>query len=82
MLDIDIQGAKKVYVAFPDTNFIFICPPSISELKQRLVKRQTDSEEQLNIRLKNAETEIAECLSSKEMIQYRVVNEDLQMASE
>lgn len=81
MLDIDIQGAKKVYAAFPDTNFIFICPPSIEDLRVRLVKRQTDSEDALKIRLKNAESEISECINSKEIIQYRVVNDDLQTAS-
>jgi len=43
-LDIDIQGAKKVFAAFPETNFIFVCPPSVSELKARLIKRNTDSE--------------------------------------
>lgn len=36
LLDIDIQGAKKVFAAFPETNFIFIGPPSVRELKQRL----------------------------------------------
>ena len=44
LLDIDIQGAKKVFAAFPDTNFIFICPPSVADLKFRLEKRGTDSE--------------------------------------
>jgi guanylate kinase len=29
LLDIDIQGAKKMYAAFPESNFIFLCPPSI-----------------------------------------------------
>lgn len=33
MLDIDIQGAKKFYAAFPEANFIFVCPPSIDELR-------------------------------------------------
>jgi len=42
LLDIDIQGAKKVYAAFPDSNFIFICPPSMKELRERLVKRGTE----------------------------------------
>jgi guanylate kinase len=44
LLDIDIQGAKKVYAAFPETNFIFICPPSFADLRLRLEKRGTDSE--------------------------------------
>lgn len=68
LLDIDIQGAKKVYAAFPDTNFIFICPPSIPVLKERLIKRATDSEAQLAVRLKNAEGEIAECINMGKVI--------------
>lgn len=58
ILDIDIQGAKKMYAAFPETNFIFICPPSIGAQRQRLDLRATDSAEQREIRLKNASGEI------------------------
>lgn len=69
-----------MYNAFPETNFIFICPPSIQALRERLTKRLTESESSLNIRLKNAEKEITECLFLKQMIHYRVVNEDLEKA--
>jgi guanylate kinase len=55
-------------VAFPDTNFIFICPPSIPVLKERLIKRATDSEAQLTVRLKNAEGEIEECINMGKVI--------------
>lgn len=68
LLDIDIQGAKKVYAAFPETNFIFICPPSIEDLEKRLLKRGTDTVAQLQVRLKNAVGEIAECISLSHMI--------------
>ena len=47
-----------MYAAFPETNFIFVCPPSIKALKDRILKRGLDSEKVLNIRLKNAESEI------------------------
>lgn len=76
LLDIDIQGSIKMFKAFPETNFIFICPPSIDELKKRLIKRGTDKEEQIAIRLKNAEIEIAESLKRRDMIRYRLVNID------
>jgi guanylate kinase len=69
-------------VAFPETNFIFVCPPSITELKSRLVKRNTDSEAQLAVRLKNAVGEIDECLALWKMIQFRVLNVDLERATE
>ena len=45
-----------------------------------MTKRLTESEASLQIRLKNAENEIAECLTSKQMIQFRVVNENLENA--
>ena len=81
LLDIDIQGAKKVFAAFPETNFIFICPPSVADLKSRLENRGTDSEAQLQVRLKNSVGEIKECIESTHMIQYRVVNDDLERSS-
>ena len=68
LLDIDIQGAKKVHASFPESNFIFICPPSIKELVYRLVKKGTESPESLKIRSANAVNEIAECLHLKKMI--------------
>ena len=70
-----------MFGAFPLTNFIFICPPSVQELKVRLEKRGTDSEAQLAVRLKNAVGEIAECIDLWRMIQHRVVNDDLEKAS-
>lgn len=82
LLDIDIQGAKKVYAVFPETNFIFVCPPSVEELRNRLVKRGTDSEAQLVIRVKNAVSEIAECIGESDMIQHRIVNDDLEKSTE
>ena len=82
LLDIDIQGAKKVHAAFPDTNFIFICPPSVAALKERMTKRGQDSDAQIAIRVNNAVGEIAECIALRKVIQYRVVNDDLEKASE
>ncbi len=66
-----------MYKAFPESNFIFICPPSIEELRKRLLKRGTDKEEQITVRLKNAEKEIAEGLKHREIIRYRLVNSDI-----
>jgi len=58
LLDIDIQGARKVKKGMPRTITIFILPPSQKELKKRLLNRQTDPLQKIRIRLKNAETEI------------------------
>lgn len=82
LLDIDIQGAKKVYAAFPDSNFIFICPPSFKILKERLLFRGTETEESLKIRMKNAITETQECLELSKVIQHRVINDNLEVASQ
>jgi guanylate kinase len=81
ILDIDIQGAKKVFAAFPETNFIFVCPPSIEDLHSRLMKRNTDSEDAIKIRLKNAVSEINEIIELWKMIQFRVLNKDLARAT-
>lgn len=70
-----------MFKAFPETNFVFLCPPSIEELHQRLIKRGTDREDQIKIRLKNAEIEIAECLKHREIIRYRLVNIDQEVTT-
>ena len=67
--------------AFPETNFIFVCPPSVEELRRRLTKRGTDSEAQLEVRIKNAVGEISECISLSNVIHHRVVNDDLERAT-
>ena len=86
ILDIDVQGAAKVreYVrALPDSDpmkagyvDIFILPPSMEELRSRLVGRGTDSPEAVEKRLENAEGEIARAGE----YMFRVVNDDLGMA--
>jgi guanylate kinase len=58
LLDIDIQGARKVKKRMPQTITIFILPPSKKELIKRLLNRQTEPMQKIRLRLKNAETEI------------------------
>ena len=58
LLDIDVQGALKFEKVFPDSNFLAVLPKSIDQLRNQLVKRGTETEESLNTRLKNAESEI------------------------
>ncbi|XVE61160.1 hypothetical protein DITRI_Ditri06bG0017500 [Diplodiscus trichospermus] len=64
ILDIDIQGAKSVRASSLDAIFIFICPPSMRELEERLRSRRTETEEQIIKRLRNAEGEIEQGKSS------------------
>lgn len=77
ILDIDVQGAMRVKQNLQqDCLTIFIQPPSIEELKKRLIERNTDSLENIQIRLDKAAYEI----SFKENFDVIVVNDDLSVA--
>ncbi len=58
LLDIDVQGARKLKEAIPAAVTIFILPPSRVILEQRLRSRSEDSEEVMRVRLREAESEI------------------------
>ncbi len=57
-LIIEVEGGGNVKKIFPEAKKIFIVPPSMKELENRLRKRATDSEEAISSRLKIAETEL------------------------
>ena len=78
LLEIDVQGAKQVKASYNDAVTVFIMPPSIEALEQRLRHRGTDSEAVIQKRLKNAELEIAQ----KNFYQYVVVNDNLEQAQQ
>lgn len=78
ILEIDIQGALNVKKSNEDAVFIFILPPSIEELKNRIVSRGTDSEEVINKRMNCTKDE----LSFATEYDYVVVNDDLEKATE
>ena len=73
LLDIDVQGAAKIIKRYPDSITIFIMPPSIEVLKERLQSRATDSKETIRLRLKNAEAEMAR----KKMYRHIIINDQL-----
>lgn len=58
ILEIDIQGALKVKESYPEGIFIFILPPSMEELKNRIIKRGSETPESLMTRFKAAYKEI------------------------
>lgn len=58
VLDIDIQGGMSVKWRSPDAVLLFLMPPSLDVLEQRLRARKTDSDEQIRVRLENARREI------------------------
>ena len=74
ILEIDIEGARKVNEKRKDAVFIFIMPPSMKILKDRLVARKTETKEQLVERFKTAYKEINEVSKYN----YVVVNDDLE----
>jgi guanylate kinase len=59
ILKIDVQGAHKVQARIPDALLIFVVPPSLEELRARLVSRNTESQEDLERRFRNASIELA-----------------------
>jgi guanylate kinase len=73
ILEIDIQGAEQVKASMPEANLIFIAPPSLEELKKRLVGRGTETPEEIAIRLKTAEIELA----SQDLFDHVVVNHEV-----
>ncbi|KWT69640.1 Guanylate kinase [Comamonas testosteroni] len=60
LLEIDYQGALQVKQAFPNAVLIFILPPSWDELRARLENRGEDAPEVIEMRLRNAEEEMAQ----------------------
>ncbi|MGN0793215.1 MAG: guanylate kinase [Aristaeellaceae bacterium] len=73
VLDIDVQGALNVIRSGMDCVSIFILPPSMKVLRQRLTDRGTETPEEIERRLHNAVWE----LSQKDHYEYKVINDDL-----
>jgi len=76
LLEIDWQGAVQVRSLVPDSVHVFILPPSLASLEQRLVKRGQDDDATIARRLTNARDEIRHC---KEF-DYVIINQDFASA--
>jgi len=76
LLDIDVQGAKKIKRAYPQAITIFILPPSVKALRTRLTARGTETQEQLEVRRRNATEE----MKLWHDFEYAVINDDLAVA--
>ncbi|RKD34357.1 guanylate kinase [Thermohalobacter berrensis] len=76
LLEIDIQGALNVKKIYPDGVFIFILPPSMEELKKRIEKRGTETEESLQERFGSAYKEV----EYVKQYDYAVVNDEVDSA--
>jgi guanylate kinase len=78
VLEIEVQGARQVRAAMPESVQIFIAPPAPAALRSRLVERGKDSAEAIDARLAVAAQELA----AKDEFAHQVVNDELDRASE
>jgi guanylate kinase len=81
IMDIDVYGKKKFDLCYPQALGIFITPPSLSALEQRLRGRKSDSEEVIRRRLSQAKTEM-EFARKEGKYEHTVINDDLTRAGE
>ncbi|HEY3281075.1 MAG TPA: guanylate kinase [Armatimonadota bacterium] len=78
ILKIDVQGGQAVKSLYPESVLVFVAPPSVEEQERRLRERQTESEQDLSLRLSEAAREMA----AMPEYDYVVVNDDLAHASD
>lgn len=78
LLDIDVQGMEQILKRYPDSVTIFIMPPSLTVLQQRLQDRGTDSAASISERLDNA----AEEIKQRQRYRHIVINDRLEEAVE
>jgi guanylate kinase len=76
VLEIDTQGALQVKSRFPQGVFIFLMPPSLRELAERIQKRASETPEAMDRRLKSAQLEIGSAFQ----YDYLVVNDEIEVA--
>lgn len=76
VFEVDVKGALSIKRVYPFATLIFVAPPSIEELKERLIKRNTESDEDLRKRIERAEME----LSFQNQFDYIVKNINLEQA--
>jgi guanylate kinase len=76
VLEIEVQGARQVRDAMPEAVQVFIAPPSLEALRERLVGRGTDTPEDVEARLRTAQEE----LQARDEFRHVVVNDRLEDA--
>ena len=76
VLEIEVQGARQIAESMPEAVQIFIAPPALGALEQRLEGRGTDSPEAIARRLEVAEEELA----ARDEFHHQVVNDELERA--
>lgn len=79
LLDIDVQGAESVKKTDLCARFLFVAPPSMEDLEKRLRGRGTETEEKVQLRMRNARGEMA-YLDKPGFFDTVIVNDDLDVA--
>lgn len=79
IIEIDVEGAKKVQRSSVEANFMFINPPSTRALMDRILKRGTESRAAIEIRMENAKGEL-EFANSSALYRYKLVNDVLEVS--
>ena len=74
IMDLDVQGRDTFHRLYPDSKSIFILPPSIDELRRRVVKRDGKTPQDLEVRMQNAQKEIARCGE----YDFKVINDEFE----
>ena len=74
ILEIEMQGAKQIKEVYPEGVFIFVLPPSLEELKSRIVGRGTETQEEIEKRFSCAFEEINQIVN----YDYFIINEDIE----
>jgi guanylate kinase len=77
LLEIELQGARQVRQRMPEAQFVFLAPPSVGELRERLAGRGTESAEVIEARLDRARDELA----ADQEFDAVVVNDDVRRAA-
>ena len=78
ILEIEMQGAMQAKKSYPEAVTVFILPPSMKVLRDRLIRRGTEDEDQLKKRMKESLAEIRRI----EDYQYYIINDDLSRSIE
>jgi guanylate kinase len=77
VLEIEVQGARQVRAAMPESVQVFVAPPDPAALRRRLESRGTDSDDAIDERLRTAELELA----AQQEFEHVIVNDELESAA-
>lgn len=78
LVEIEVKGAKNIKKIYPDSVLIYILPPSLKELEERLRGRKTEDEETIKNRMNITKEEIKQI----DIYDYAIINDDLEKAKE